>query len=128
MRREKLGSLFSLHNFPVTILSFPSHKLLYVLETLTFPCLPIRARWGQLPSRPLKVDHSMLHAEGFISQIQMANYLQHQTHVHNDTKNFLTRLHIFLGYAMFSAEVPMQSLTSQSKHWGPAEKGQLSRT
>lgn len=54
-------------------------KFLYVLETLTFLCLSRRARWGQLPSRSLKVDHSVLHAEGFISQIQMANYMQHQT-------------------------------------------------
>lgn len=98
-------------------------KLLYVLETLTFPCLSIRARWGQIPSRPLKVDQSMLHAKGFISQIQMVNNMQHQTLFTMTRRIFSHVCTSFWGCVMLSAEVPIQSLTSQSKHWS-----QLSRT
>lgn len=119
-----LESLFSLHNFHncyYIIISFSQHFCMFLRPW--FSHASIRARWGQLPSRPFKADHSMRHAWRFYFPGLNGQLYPISITVYNDTKNFLT--HVCTSF--WGMPCPLQrfpySLTSQSKHWGPAEKG-----
>jgi len=95
---------------------------LYVPETLIFPCFhkgqvgPISIKTSQSRSLHGTCLKVLFPGSKWPIIASINNCLQwHKEFSH-------THLHIFMRYAMSSAEVPIQSLTSQSKHWGPAEK------